>query len=477
MRGFTPALVAVLLFACFPLLSAPSIAQTCTCAGSEPGVTILSDEAPPPLPDYDQPPLPGPGYIWTPGYWAWNNYDYYWVPGTWVEPPQPGLLWTPGYWALADGVYAFHRGYWGQRIGFYGGVDYGFGYRGHGYDGGYWDGDRFFYNRAVNRIGLAHIENVYDRPAPAAPNAGRASFSGPGGATMRPTAEEQEFAHERHMPPTRGQIDHARTASMTSGLFSSENHGKPAIAATTRPTVFTGPGIVGAREGGVAPALRVNQPPGGEPGRQGERPARGEPPRGGPTIPEPQLPPAVEGPAHALPPGIEQQRRQETRPAELERRTPPNPGQQPAPGAAGQAPGAKLPPGIERQRQNAAPPVANQPPTAPNPGTGPAANPRLPPGLERQRQNAAPVANEPRIAPNPAPQRLPAGGPTANPQLSPGNERQRNESDRRPAPPPGPQTEMRRPGPLPGQPGRPPAPQHQPGTPHACGQPGQPKCP
>ena len=25
-----------------------------------------------PLPDYDQPPAPGDGYIWTPGYWAWG---------------------------------------------------------------------------------------------------------------------------------------------------------------------------------------------------------------------------------------------------------------------------------------------------------------------------------------------------------------------------------------------------------------------
>ena len=85
------------------------------------------------MPDYDQPPIPAPGYYWTPGYWAWNNYDYYWVPGVWVEPPQPGLLWTPGYWAFVGGVYAFRPGYWGPHVGFYGGIDYGFGYNGAGY--------------------------------------------------------------------------------------------------------------------------------------------------------------------------------------------------------------------------------------------------------------------------------------------------------------------------------------------------------
>jgi hypothetical protein len=39
---------------------------------------------PPALPVYDQPLCPGDGYLWTPGYWAWDDDggDYYWVPGT-----------------------------------------------------------------------------------------------------------------------------------------------------------------------------------------------------------------------------------------------------------------------------------------------------------------------------------------------------------------------------------------------------------
>ncbi len=51
--------------------------------------------APPELPVYEQPAIPEPGYIWTPGYWAYSRDGYYWVPGTWVEPPSVGLLWTP----------------------------------------------------------------------------------------------------------------------------------------------------------------------------------------------------------------------------------------------------------------------------------------------------------------------------------------------------------------------------------------------
>ena len=63
------------------------------------GVFVSVDIAPPALPVYEQPAAPGDGYIWTPGYWAWDDDDgdYYWVPGTWVMAPQPGYLWTPGW--------------------------------------------------------------------------------------------------------------------------------------------------------------------------------------------------------------------------------------------------------------------------------------------------------------------------------------------------------------------------------------------
>src|SRR5438034_3412584 len=27
---------------------------------------------------------PGPGYVWTRGYWRWTGADYVWVPGSWV---------------------------------------------------------------------------------------------------------------------------------------------------------------------------------------------------------------------------------------------------------------------------------------------------------------------------------------------------------------------------------------------------------
>src|SRR5580692_12257982 len=90
------------------------------------GVGLSVNIAPPALPVYVQPAIPAPGYIWTPGYWAWGPGGYYWVPGTWVRPPAVGLLWTPGYWGWAGGAYLWHVGYWGPHVGFYGGINYGF---------------------------------------------------------------------------------------------------------------------------------------------------------------------------------------------------------------------------------------------------------------------------------------------------------------------------------------------------------------
>src|SRR5690348_18206728 len=50
-------------------------------------VAVTVNVAPPPLPVYEQPPLPSPAYLWVPGYWSWGPEGYFWVPGTWVLPP------------------------------------------------------------------------------------------------------------------------------------------------------------------------------------------------------------------------------------------------------------------------------------------------------------------------------------------------------------------------------------------------------
>jgi len=245
--------------------------------------------APPPLPIYEQPVCPGDGYIWTPGYWAYDDVDgYFWVPGTWVLIPEPGLLWTPGYWGWDGGFFVFHEGYWGPHVGFYGGINYGFGYVGVGYEGGYWDHDRFFYNRSVNHID--YVTNVYNKTVVV--NNTYVSYNGgAGGITARPTAQEEAAMRDRHIPPSAVQVQHRQTASTNRQLFESVNHGKPAIAATPRPAEFSGHGVVAAKA-----AARNYAPP---TARGGAAPAR-VPEAGRGNAPEPTRGNATERSAPAV---------------------------------------------------------------------------------------------------------------------------------------------------------------------------------
>src|SRR5580765_4214785 len=160
---------------------------------------------PPPLPVYAQPICPGPGYIWTPGYWAWDDDDgYYWVPGTWVVAPV-GMLWTPGYWGWGGGFYLWHAGYWGPHVGFYGGINYGFGYGGVGFFGGEWRSGRFYYNRSVTNVSVTNVTNVYNRTV-VVNNTRTTSFNGgTGGVEARPTAQEEAAAREQHTPASETQ--------------------------------------------------------------------------------------------------------------------------------------------------------------------------------------------------------------------------------------------------------------------------------
>jgi hypothetical protein len=232
----------VMLTLCLPASSAAQIAV---------GVTV--GFAPPDLPAYEQPICPGDGYLWTPGYWAWDDDigDYYWVPGTWVLAPEAGFLWTPAYWAWGGSGFVFYQGYWGPVVGFYGGINYGFGYFGHGYEGGRWDHDHFYYNRSVNNVNVTVIHNVYNTTINER-NVTRVSYNGgEGGINDRPRPEEEAAARDRHLPPVAAQQQHWQAARSNPELRASTNHGKPPIAATSRPGEFSGGGVVSAREGGA----------------------------------------------------------------------------------------------------------------------------------------------------------------------------------------------------------------------------------
>jgi hypothetical protein len=215
-------------------------------------VAVAITFGPPELPIYEQPICPGERYIWIPGYWAWDydGDDYYWVPGTWVFAPEVGFLWTPGYWAWGGRSFIFYEGYWGPRVGFYGGINYGYGYFGHGYEGGRWDHDRFYYNTTVNNVNITEIHNVYNTRVTET-TVTRVSYNGGnGGINERPTREEEAAAHERHIPPVSDQTRHVQAARANRELRASVNQGKPPVAATPKPGAFKDRGVVPAREGG-----------------------------------------------------------------------------------------------------------------------------------------------------------------------------------------------------------------------------------
>ena len=241
--------LALSLVVCSLCAFAPTHAQV--------AVGISVDIEPPPLPVYDQPPIPAPGYLWVPGYWAWDDdTGYYWVPGTWVLPPEPELLWTPGYWGWNDGVYVFNDGYWAPQIGFYGGVAYGFGYTGVGYEGGYWRNGAFFYNQSVNNISNVSITNVYNKTVVVS-NTNNVSYNGgAGGTTAKPTAEQLAVEKERHVAPTAEQTRNVQAAAKDPTLSLNNNHGHPTVAATARPAQFKGPGVIAAHPGKPVAAVQ-----------------------------------------------------------------------------------------------------------------------------------------------------------------------------------------------------------------------------
>jgi YXWGXW repeat-containing protein len=237
MRLYRALLPALLMLALLVPVS-PSPSQAAVSVGISVGF------APPALPVYDQPPIPGPGYVWMPGYWAWGPNGYYWVPGTWVLPPGIGLYWTPPWWGWNGAVYVFHPGYWGPSVGYYGGINYGFGYFGTGYVGGYWRSGRFYYNRELNNFGRRQIPWTYSRPFARPEHNGIGWNGGVGGMPGRPSARDEAAARERHWQPTGPQVQHFDTARRLPSLRSTTNNGQPPIVTTNRAGRFNNSGVV-----------------------------------------------------------------------------------------------------------------------------------------------------------------------------------------------------------------------------------------
>jgi len=230
-------------------------------ASSFAGVFISVGFAPPMLPIYDQPPCPDAGLIWTPGYWDYGPDGYYWVPGAWVPAPFIGALWTPPYWGWDSGLYMFHPGYWGTSVGYYGGVNFGFGYFGVGFFGGRWRGRDFMYNTAVWNVDRGRVRSTYnDRGNWDRYRVGRgsrASYSGgPGGIRYSPSREERQAMQGRRMGETPVQRSHQSSARSDRSSYFRNNQGRPSNPAVSRPRGGESPG---RGSGNGQPNVRGNE--------------------------------------------------------------------------------------------------------------------------------------------------------------------------------------------------------------------------
>jgi hypothetical protein len=114
-------------------------------------------------------------------------------------------------------------------VGFYGGINYGFGYTGLGYAGGYWKRDRFYYNRAVTNVNITHVTNVYNRNVVVnnVDNRRVSYHGGPSGIQRRADPRELAARNERHAPPTQAQRGYVRDAGNNRAQFYDQNKGRP----------------------------------------------------------------------------------------------------------------------------------------------------------------------------------------------------------------------------------------------------------
>ena len=178
--------------------------------------------------------------------------------------PYPGALWTPGYWVFVGPYYRWHHGYWGLHIGFYGGINYGCGYTGYGYWGGYWRGNAFYYNRAVNHVNVTRVTNVYNHTV-VVNNTTRVAYNGGrGGVQVQPHPAELMAMRETRTPAMSSQVLNRHVAAQNPEQFYTQNRGRPQTVVAPRPLpadfgiMRPQPGAV--RQGYQSQPVQQNQP-------------------------------------------------------------------------------------------------------------------------------------------------------------------------------------------------------------------------
>jgi hypothetical protein len=81
-------------------------------AGVDVGVSVGTIPPPPQVVPGAVGIAPGPGYVWTNGYWDWSGGAWVWVGGRWALPPHGSHVWVEPYYHPYQGHYHYHRGHW-----------------------------------------------------------------------------------------------------------------------------------------------------------------------------------------------------------------------------------------------------------------------------------------------------------------------------------------------------------------------------
>jgi hypothetical protein len=77
-----------------------------------PAREVVVTRQPPPVRIETQTVAPGPGYVWTSGYWRWTRTTYVWVPGSWIVRPRPAAVWVAGHWVPRYSGWVWVAGHW-----------------------------------------------------------------------------------------------------------------------------------------------------------------------------------------------------------------------------------------------------------------------------------------------------------------------------------------------------------------------------
>jgi hypothetical protein len=93
------------------------------------------------------------------------------------------------------------------------------------------------------------VTNVYNKTVVV--NNTHVAFNGQGGVAARPTAQEEAYSHESHTAAVAAQTEHEHAASQNKQLYASQNHGRPAIAATAKPGDFSERNVTRATAAGA----------------------------------------------------------------------------------------------------------------------------------------------------------------------------------------------------------------------------------